>query len=58
MERSKLKGIPFSSPPVGAAPLGRAKLLLGVQTAHKGSLCVALPRVIGMVVLLLLNLEP
>lgn len=58
MERTKLKGIPFSSLPFGAVPLGRAKLLLGVQMVHKGFLCTALPRVIGMTVLLLLNLEP
>lgn len=44
MERTKLKGIPFSSPPVGAVPLGRAKLLLGVQMARRGFLCIALPR--------------
>lgn len=54
MERTKLKGIPFSSLPFGAVPLGRAKL----QMVHKGFLCTALPHVIGMTVLLLLNLEP
>lgn len=54
MERTKLKGIP----PVGAVPLGRAELLQGVQMARKGFVCIALPCAIGMIVLLLLNLEP
>lgn len=58
MERTKLKGVSFSSPSFGAGPLGRAMLPLDVHMACRSPLYIALSCVIDILVLLLLSWAP
>jgi len=58
IERTKLKGIPFSSPSFGTVPSGRAMLLPDLQMACKSPLCIALSCIIDTLVLLLLHWAP